>query len=178
MSSHKVCFSLLLKAIIKTLGIQSNRRKSCRFKRSIKNIISINSHFNNHLGLPVVHERSGVVTMKSINIYILHDSSLVVYSVFCVKLSDPACLRSGLRVKCVALPAVSFQLVPTEVAGHIGIGRDRVLVFGLSGVMIQINVIDVHIGHESSVGVCFAKRLRIYQIGKTPWLASCLSAKR
>ena len=44
--------------------------------------------------------------------------------------------------------------------------------------MIQINVIDVHIGHESSVGVCFAKRLRIYRIGKTPWLAACLSAKR
>ena len=50
--------------------------------------------------------------------------------------------------------------------------------FGLSGVIIQINVIDVHIGHESSVGVCLANRLRIYRIGKTPWLAACLSAKR
>ena len=30
------------------------------------------------LGLPVVRERSGVVTMKSIDMYILHDSSLVV----------------------------------------------------------------------------------------------------
>ena len=44
-------------------------------------------------------------------------------------------------------------------------GRDRVLVFGLSGVMISIKSIDVHIGHDSSVGVCFAKRSRIYQIG-------------
>ena len=34
--------------------------------------------------------------------------------------------------------------------------------FGLSGVMINIKCIDVHIGHESSVGVCFAKISRIY----------------
>ena len=40
-----------------------------------------------------------------------------------------------------------------------------------SGVMISIKYIDMHIGHESSVGVCFAKRLQIYRIGKTPWLA-------
>ena len=37
--------------------------------------------------------------------------------------------------------------------------------FGLSDVMISIKSIDVHIGHESSVGVCFAKRSRIYRIG-------------
>ena len=30
--------------------------------------------------------------------------------------------------------------------------------------MISIKSIDVHIGHESSVGVCLAKRLRIYRI--------------
>ena len=30
------------------------------------------------LGLPVVHEVSGIVTMKSIDMYILHESSLVV----------------------------------------------------------------------------------------------------
>ena len=30
--------------------------------------------------------------------------------------------------------------------------------------MISINSIDVHIGHESSVGVCLAKRSRIYRI--------------
>ena len=36
-------------------------------------------HFVNcRLGLPVVHERSSVVSMKSIIMYILHDSSLVV----------------------------------------------------------------------------------------------------
>ena len=31
--------------------------------------------------------------------------------------------------------------------------------------MISIKSIDEHIGHESSVGVCFAHRLRIYRIG-------------
>ena len=41
----------------------------------------------------------------------------------------------------------------------------RVLAFVSSGVMISIKSIDVHIGHESSVGVCFAKRSRIYRIG-------------
>ena len=75
-------------------------------------------------------------------------------------------------------PAVSLHPVPTEAAGHVGIGRDTVLVFGFSGVMISIKSIDRHIGHESSVGVCIAKTLRIYCIGKTPWLAACLSAKR
>ena len=30
--------------------------------------------------------------------------------------------------------------------------------------MISIKSIDVHIGHESSVEVCFAKRSRIYRI--------------
>ena len=49
-------------------------------------------------------------------------------------------------------------------AGLVGIGRDRGLVFVSSGVMISIKSIDVHIGHESSVGVCFAKRSRIYRI--------------
>ena len=43
-------------------------------------------------------------------------------------------------------------------------GRDRVLAFVSSGVMISIKSIDVHIGHESSVGVCLAKRSRIYRI--------------
>ena len=36
--------------------------------------------------------------------------------------------------------------------------------FGSSGVIISIKSIDVHIGHESSVGVYFAKRSRIYRI--------------
>ena len=34
--------------------------------------------FKCRLGLPVVRERSGVLSMKSIDMYILHDSSLVV----------------------------------------------------------------------------------------------------
>ena len=41
--------------------------------------------------------------------------------------------------------------------------------------MISIKSINRHIGHDSSVGVCIVKRLRIYRIGKTPWSASCLS---
>ena len=40
----------------------------------------------------------------------------------------------------------------------------RVLAFVSSGVLISIKSIDRHIGHESSVGVCFANRLRIYRI--------------
>ena len=59
-------------------------------------------------------------------------------------------------------PFPSFSFAKRQVAG---IGRDRVLVFGFSGVMISIKSIDVHIGHERSVGVCFAKRSRIYRIG-------------
>ena len=54
----------------------------------------------------------------------------------------------------------------------------RVLAFVSSGVMIGTNSIDVHIGHESSVGVYLAKRSRIYRIENTPWLASCSSGKR
>ena len=54
-----------------------------------------------------------------------------------------------------------LQPVPTEAAGHIGIGCNRVLVFGLSDVMMSIKSIDVHIGHESSVGVCSSKITRI-----------------
>ena len=73
-------------------------------------------------------------------------------------------LRRGPCVKVVVLPAVSFQPVPTEAAWRVGIGHDRVLVFVPSGVMISIKSIGLHIGHESSVGVCFANRLRIYRI--------------
>ena len=40
----------------------------------------------------------------------------------------------------------------------------RVLAFVSSGVMISIKSIDVHIGHERSVGACIAKRSRIYRI--------------
>ena len=43
-------------------------------------------------------------------------------------------------------------------------GRDRVLAFVSSGVMRSIKSIDVHIGHERSVGACIAKRSRIYRI--------------
>ena len=46
----------------------------------------------------------------------------------------------------------------------VGIGRDIVLVCGFSVVMKSIKLINMHIGHESSVRVCFAKRSRIYRI--------------
>ena len=59
-------------------------------------------------------------------------------------------------------PFPSFSFAKRQVAG---IGHDRVLVFGFSGIMISIKSIDVHIGHDSSVGVCFAKRSQIYRIG-------------
>ena len=74
-------------------------------------------------------------------------------------------LRRSPRVKVVVLPAVSFQPVPTEAASGLSVfGRDRVLASVSSGVMLTLNSIDVHIGHEGSVGVCFAKRSRIYRI--------------
>ena len=47
--------------------------------------------------------------------------------------------------------------VPTEVAGRYW--SRYTLMCGFSGVMISIKLIDVHMGHDSSVGVCFAKRL-------------------
>ena len=71
-----------------------------------------------------------------------------------------------------------FRFTPFPRMWRVGIGRDRVLVFGFSGVMISMKSIDLHIGHGRSVRVYFAKRLRIYRIGKTPWLASCLSVPR
>ena len=74
-------------------------------------------------------------------------------------------LRRSPRVKVVVLPAVSFQPVPTEAPGRCRyLVVIRVLAFVSSGVMIRIKSIDVHVGHESSVGVCFAKRSRKYRI--------------
>ena len=53
----------------------------------------------------------------------------------------------------------------------------RVLVFVSSGIMISMKSIDVHIGHESSVGVYLREEIKNIsnRIGNTPWLASCLS---
>ena len=44
--------------------------------------------------------------------------------------------------------------------------------------MISIKSIDRHIGHESSVGVCFAKRLRIYCIGKGAMVTDMFARSR
>ena len=88
-------------------------------------------------------------------------------------------MLSGPRVK-VKVVAGGF-LSPRSYRGGascLGIGLDRVLVFGLSGVMISIKSIDLHIGHGRSAQVFIAKRLRIYHILKTPLLASCLSVSR
>ena len=57
-----------------------------------------------------------------------------------------------------------FNPFPPRRPGVTVFGRDRVLVFVSSSVMISIKSIDVHIGHESSVGVYFAKKSRIYRI--------------
>ena len=73
-------------------------------------------------------------------------------------------------------PVVLLHPVPTELAS--GLSVLVAIEFGFSGVMISIKSIDLHIDHGRSVRVCIAKRLRIYRIGKTPWLASCLSIPR
>ena len=131
----------------------------------------------------MVHERSAVVTMKSIDMYILHDRSLVVsFSniwAYFAGIAETLITQESSRKSC----SLAGGFVPTRShrggqAPCLAIGLDRVLVFGLSGVMISIKSIYVHMGHESSVGVCFVNRLRIYRIGETPWLAACLSAKR
>ena len=134
----------------------------------------MNRHFKCRLGLPV-REVSGIVTMKSIDMYIVHDSSLVVcfsniwaYFFITQESSRKSCSCRQFR----------FNPFPPRQPDASVFGRDRVLVFGFSGVTISIKSIDVHIDHVSSVGVCIAKRLRIYRIGKTPWLAACLSTKR
>ena len=62
-------------------------------------------------------------------------------------------LRRGPCVKVVVLPAVSFQPVPTVAAGRVGIWSRYSSSVLSSGVIISIKSIDVHIGHESSVGV-------------------------
>ena len=55
--------------MIKVEGFVSGRYHESAFKKN---------QFKCRLGLPVVPEVSGVVSMKSIDMYILHDSSLVV----------------------------------------------------------------------------------------------------
>ena len=159
-----------------------------------------------HLGLPVVREVGGVVTMKLIDMYIAMIGAFHLVRTQFYMLSGPthplfACNTQwkcigGLRppplgayvingrphssfsgLLCVKGKSCSrrfrFTLFPQM--RRVGIGLNRILVFGLSGVMISIKSIDLHIGHGRSVRVCITKRLRIYRIGKMPWLASCLS---
>ena len=98
--------------------------------------------------------------------YILHvhDSSL---GVCFANISRIALFFCGPRVKVKVVAGGSLSPHSHRGGGScLGIGLDRVLVFGFSGVMISIKSIDVFIGHGCSVGVCFAKRLQIYRIGK------------
>ena len=127
----------------------------CIAKRSVSDLFG----FKCRLGLPVVREVRGVVTMKTIDMYIHHDSSLVVcfsnISAYFAQREVIKVLRSGARVKVkVKVVAGSFTFARMR---RVGVGRHRVLVFGLSGVMISIKSIDLHIGHGRSVYI--AKRL-------------------
>ena len=84
--------------------------------------------------------------------------------VFCAKSSGETLITlESSRESCSR--RFSFQPIPTEAAGRVGIGRDRVPVLVLSGVMISIKYIYMHIGQESSVGFFFTKSSRIYRIG-------------
>ena len=72
------------------------------------------------LGLPVVHEVSGVVTMKSIDMYIIHDSSLLLcFSNISELVFTLAFSRK--RQKLQPAPAVSLHQVPTEVARRVSV---------------------------------------------------------
>ena len=57
-----------------------------------------------------------------------------------------------------------FRFTPFPQRWRVGI------VFGFSGLIIGIKLIDVYIGHDSSLGDCFSKRVQIYRIGKGPLL--------
>ena len=102
--------------------------------------------------------------MISIDMYILHVSSLVVCfsnisAYFALREVMKVCLRWSPHVK-VKVVAGCFCFTRFPPRSRVGIGRDSFS--GFSGVMISIKSIDMHIRHESSVGVCFAKTLQIY----------------
>ena len=71
-----------------------------------------------------------------------------------------------LKVKVLVFFATRFTPVSRKMAGRGG--SDIVQVFGFSGVIISIKLINVYISHDSSLGGCFSKRVRIYCIGKAP----------
>ena len=83
-------------------------------------------------------------------------------SAYFARNADSLITQGSSRKSC----SLAGGFVPTRShrAGVSVFGRDRVLVFVSSGVMISIKSIDVHIGHESSVGVYLAKRSQIYRI--------------
>ena len=123
---------------------------------------------------------SGVmISIKSIDVHIGHESSVGVCFAKrsrIYRIGNQSWPKLRLKAKVAAGNFVSPRSHRAGVSACIG--HDRVLVFGFRGVMISIKSIDLHIGHGRSVRVCIAKRLRIYRIGKTPWLASCLSVPR
>ena len=95
-------------------------------------------------------------------IFHVHDSIVVCFSnisAYFARNAESLITQESLRKSC----SLAGGFVPTRC--HRG-GRERryLVAFVSSGVMISINSIDAHIGHESSVGVYLAKRSRIYRI--------------
>ena len=115
-----------------------------------------------YLPLRIVHDSIGV-SFSNISAYFARNAEC-----------ESLITQESSRKSCSCRRFRSNPFPPRRPGGSV-FSRDRVLAFVSSGVMISINSIDVHIGHESSVGVHFAKRLRIYRIENTPWLASCSS---
>ena len=94
--------------------------------------------------------------------YIFHVHDRIVFcfsniSAYFARNAESLSTQESSRKSC----SLAGGFVPTR--SHRGRRARRYLVFS-SGVMISIKSIDRHIGHESSVGVCFAKRSRIYRI--------------
>ena len=80
--------------------------------------------------------------------------------VFCVKRGDETtCIRfdPGLKVKVVGFRFVSFHPVPMDAVGGYWSQQSSRVWFERRNDKHQ-SLIDVHIGHDSSVGVCFSKR--------------------
>ena len=94
--------------------------------------------------------------------YIVHDSSVVVsfsnILAYFASIAETLITHESSRKSCSCW-RFRFNPFPPRRPGASVFGRDRVLVFGFSGVMISIKSIDLHIGHGRSERVCIAKRL-------------------
>ena len=113
-------------------------------------------------------------------IFHVHDRIVVCFSnisAYFARNAESLITQESLRKSC-SCRRFRFNPFPPRRLGRRYFVVIRVLVFGLSGVMISIKSIDLHIGHGRSTRVCIGKTLRIYRIGKTPWLSACSSGKR